>query len=78
MTVRVVVALDAADAVELGELLEFLAGWLDSDGDQLAQSFDRFVATSGYDLGALRADLSRFAGLVGGGGDELLSGGGEE
>ena len=60
------VALDGGDAVELGELLEFLAGWLDRDGDLLAGSFRRFVGCDGYDLDELRADLSRFAFLFGG------------
>ena len=71
------VALDAGDAVELGELLEFLAGWLDRDGDRLASSFRGFVDSDGYDLEALRVDLSRFAFLLGGEDGERLLGGGE-
>jgi hypothetical protein len=65
MTVRPVV-LDAGDAVELGELLEFLRSWLDVDGDRLAGPFGRFVGGSGYDVNELRRDLSRFAFLLGG------------
>lgn len=77
MTVRPV-ALDAGDAVELGELLEFLAGWLDRDGDCLAAgSFRGFVESGGYDLDALRADLSRFAFLLGGDDGGLFVSGGE-
>lgn len=66
MTVRPVF-LDAGDPVELGELKEFLCGWLDCDSDCLAGSFRRFVG-GGYDVDGLRADLSRFAFLLGGNG----------
>jgi len=71
------VALDAGDAVELGELLEFLAGWLDRDCDLLAGSFRRFVDGDGYDVDALREDLSRFAFLLGGSDSGLVVGGAE-
>lgn len=70
------VALDGGDAVELGELLAFVAGWLDRDGELLAGSFRRFVGCDGYDLDALREDLSRFAFLLGGD-DGLILGGDE-
>ena len=76
MTVRPV-WLDAGDAVELGELLVFVSGWLDSEGDLLAGSFRRFVGSDGYPIGGLRADLARFAFLLGGGDGEVLCGGGE-
>lgn len=58
-------ALDDADAVELGELLGFLVGWLDSD-DDLAGSFAVFVGHGGYDLGMLRDDAARFAFVLAG------------
>jgi hypothetical protein len=74
MTVRPVV-LDAGDAVELGELLEFLRSWFDRDGDRLAGSFSRFVGNGGYDINELRSDLSRFAFMLGGDDGELLFGG---
>ena len=54
------VRLDAVDAVELGELLEFLSDWLGSDRTNLTASLARFVGTPGYDLDDLRGDLSRF------------------
>ena len=75
MTVRPV-SLDAGDAVELGELLGFLVGWLGCD-DRLAGSFNAFVGSGGYDIDGLRSDLSRFAFLLGDGDGEMLFGGGE-
>lgn len=71
------VALDPVDAVELGELLEFLIGWLDRDGGCLARSFSHFVGVPDYDIDALRADLSRFSFLLGGNDGERLFGGDE-
>lgn len=71
------VCLDAGDAVELGELLEFVGRWLACDGERLAVSFGRFVGSGGYGIDELRADVERFAFLVGGTDDELLLGGGE-
>jgi len=65
MTVRVE-SLGVDDVVELGELLEFLGRWLADDGECLAESFGRFVGSAGYDMSELRADLSRFAFLLGG------------
>ena len=35
------VPIDAGDAVELAELLEFLGGWLESDRDDLTASLAR-------------------------------------
>lgn len=60
------VCLDAGDAVELGELLEFLGRWLFCEGDGLADSLARVVGVVGYDVEELRADVLRFAFLVGG------------
>jgi hypothetical protein len=75
MTVRPV-SLDAGDAVELGELLALLVGWLGGD-DRLAGSFNAFVGNGGYDIDGLRADLSRFAFLLGSDDGEMLFSGGE-
>jgi hypothetical protein len=77
MTVRPV-SLDAGDAVELGELLGFLVGWLGRDGDRLAGCFAAFVGDGAYDINGLRDDLSRFAFLVGGDEAEVFFGGGGE
>jgi hypothetical protein len=71
------VCLDAVDAVELGEMLGFIGDWLLSDRDRLAESLRRFVGVDGYDIEALRADLSRFGFLVGVSDGELLFGGDE-
>lgn len=57
---------DADEAVELGELLEFVGRWLADDGECLAESLGRFVGIGGYDISELRADLSRFAVLLDG------------
>lgn len=70
------VCLEAGDAVELGELLAFLVGWLGGD-DCLAGSFNAFVGVGGYVVDDLRADLARFAFLLGGDDGEMLFGGGE-
>jgi hypothetical protein len=60
------VCLDVDEIVELGELLEFLGRWLASDHERLAVSFACFVGGAGYDIDALRVDVSRFAFLLDG------------
>ena len=60
-----VIALDAGDAVELAELLQFLSGWLESDHDNLAASLARFVGSPAYGPGSLRDDFARFRFLLG-------------
>jgi hypothetical protein len=72
------VCLDAGDAVELGELLGFLVGWLDWAGDRVAGSFGGFVGDGGYDLDGLRADLARFVFLLGGDDGEMQFSDGEQ
>lgn len=59
------IALDLADAAELGQLLEFLNDWLLADRLILEGPLGRFVGHPGYDLDELRADLHRFAFLIG-------------
>ncbi len=59
------IPLDASDAMELAELLQFLGGWLESDHDNLAASLARFVGSSAYGPDALRDDFARFRFLLG-------------
>ncbi len=66
------VRLDATDAMELAEILLFVRNWLARDTHVLAPSLAHFVGiedidgVTGYDLAQLRADLTRFAFLLGG------------
>lgn len=59
------IALDAGDAVELAELLQFLGGWLESDRGNLAASLARFVGSTAYGPSSLREDFARFRFLLG-------------
>ena len=59
------ISLDLADAMELGQLLEFLDDWLATAPDQLAPSLARFIDAPGYDLEQLRTDLQRHMFLLG-------------
>ena len=63
------VSLDAADAVELGEILAFLSDWLLNDPNRLDASLDAFLGTPDLTgpagtLDELRADLDRFAEML--------------
>jgi hypothetical protein len=69
--------LDADEAVELGELLEFVGRWLARDDGSLAESLRQFVGGGGYDINELRADVSRFVFLLGGDDEAWLCGGDE-
>jgi hypothetical protein len=64
--------LDPADAIELAELLQFLANWLTADPEHLTDSLTNYLATPGYDLDQLRNDLNRFTFLLGGNDGEHL------
>jgi hypothetical protein len=67
-------SLDVAEASELAEMLTFCADWLAGpDHDLLATSLRRFVGTDGYGLPALRADLARFAFLLGDDGERPVT-----
>lgn len=65
------VSLDADDAIELAELLEFLTAFLD-DHD-IVSALGQFTAW-GYSSEELRADLARFAFLLGGSGERFILG----
>jgi hypothetical protein len=64
--------LDAVDAAELAELLQYLTGWLASDPARLATSLRAYAGHPAYGLEQLRSDLDRFAFLLGGNDGEPL------
>jgi hypothetical protein len=66
--------IDTADAVELAETLQLIARWTAADPGTLAPSFLGFIGHPAYGLDALRADLDRFAFLLGGSDGELFLG----
>jgi hypothetical protein len=67
------IALSGEETVELGEMLEFLADWIDHTPDVLGESLDRFCG-GGYRLDVLRADVARFVFLLGGPSDRFIDG----
>ncbi len=68
-------ALDLADATELAETLTLIADWLPgSQQPALADSFAAFIGHPAYNTGTLRADLHRFAFLLGASDGEELFG----
>ncbi len=64
------VCLDAADAAELAEMLLLVRDWAGSDRRH-HDSLRSFLDGQGYTLAELRADLARFAFLLGGDHDEV-------
>jgi hypothetical protein len=68
------VKLDAADAAELAEMLQFLSQWLTRDPGRLGESLEQFVGHPAYGLTELRGDLERFVFLLGGSDGEDLFG----
>jgi hypothetical protein len=66
------VKLDAVDAAELAEILQFLSQWLSQDAARLAASFEEFVGHPAYGLAQVRTDLERFVFLLGGSDGESL------
>ena len=67
------VTIAADDAIELGEMLEFLHDWIDYAPDALEEWLTRYTG-AGYTLTELRADLARFAFLLGGDPGRLFKG----
>ena len=67
-------SLDAVDAAELAELLQFLSLWLARDPVRLGASLAEFVGHPAYNTGELRQDLDRFTFLLGGDDGESLVG----
>jgi hypothetical protein len=68
------ITLDAADAGELAEMLQFLSDWLGRDRARLAASLEEFVGHPAYGIAQLRDDLDRFVFLLGGSDGEPLFG----
>ncbi len=68
------VRLDAVDAAELAELLQFLSQWLARDRGRLGACLEQFVGHPAYNVGELRQDLARFTFLLGGDDGESLFG----
>jgi hypothetical protein len=69
--------LDTGDAIELAELLQFLAGWLARDPGRLGASLADYAGHPASDVGELRQDLDRFTFLLGGDDGESLFGPGQ-
>lgn len=65
--------LDAADAMELAQLLDLLRDWLAADHGQLSDSLERFIGSPAYGIETLRAELANFAFLLGGNDGEHFS-----
>lgn len=66
------ITLRAEHAIELAELLEFLHDWTTTDRQHINESLTRFTHSRSYDIDALHTDLTRFAFLLGGNGEQLL------
>jgi hypothetical protein len=67
-------SLDASDAAELAEPLQFLSQWLSRDPARLGASLEEFVGHPAYGTAQLRQDLDRFVFLLGGDDGEALFG----
>jgi hypothetical protein len=60
------IRLDLGDAVELAEMLTFLADWISGSQRQaLADSLAAFIDHDRYNVDELHADLHRFVFLLG-------------
>jgi hypothetical protein len=66
------VTLNASDAAELAELLQFLTGWLTRDPSRLSASLGEFAGHPAYGTAQLHQDLDRFIFLLGGNDGEPL------
>ena len=61
------------DAMELGQLLQFLDDWLLTDHGPASESLTRIAGCDAYGIGSLRDDLARFTFLLGASDDETSS-----
>lgn len=67
------VSLNATDAAGLVEMLDLITNWLARDHAVLQRSLLNFVGVvDSYDADSLRADLARFAFLLGGDAEPLF------
>lgn len=64
----------ASHALEVAELLQFIAYWLAADPARLSPPLLAYVGHPAYGMDALRCDLDRFAFLLGGDDGENLLG----
>ena len=71
-------SLDLADAAELAELLQLIAGWLASDPARLDASLLAFIGHPAYGTRQLQDDLHRLAFLLGSNDGEPLFGPGRQ
>jgi hypothetical protein len=60
------VTLDAADAAEQADMLQFLSDWLARDPGRLGACLEAFLGNPGYGTAQTRADLGRIVFLLGG------------
>jgi hypothetical protein len=67
-------SLDPADVMELTQLLQLIAGWLDADPQRLVPSLLDYIGHPAYGLHDLHTDLDRFTFLLGGDDGESLFG----
>jgi hypothetical protein len=66
--------LDAADAAELAEMLQFVSEWMGRDPSRPGASLEDFVGHPAYGINELRQDLNRLVFLLGGSDGEMLFG----
>jgi hypothetical protein len=59
------VNISPGDAMELGQLLQFLDDWPATDCGPVNESLTRFVDCGAYGVESLRDDLARFTFLLG-------------
>ena len=67
------IALRNDEAIELGELLDFLSGWIGFHDRRATESLNAFTY-SGYTVDELRAGLARFAFPLAGDGEHFVHG----
>jgi hypothetical protein len=66
------ISIDTTDAMELTEVLQFIAGWISSDRAGLESSLLAYVGHPAYGTAHLQQDLHRFTFLLGGSDGEPL------